>query len=145
MYQLNYRSIAAPNLTSEDINNILETANAVNTQKNITGCLIYHNKHFVQILEGDKADVLKVYEKIMTDPRHHSVNLLWESNVNDRHFEEWSMAFHHPDQKDTNQFVSNLLLLSEITDRSSGSLYSFWGNVRRILLGGSPSSIPETI
>ncbi|MCK7591666.1 BLUF domain-containing protein [Subsaxibacter sp. CAU 1640] len=144
MYQLNYRSKAAPNLTQEDINNILNTATTVNEEKNITGCLIYHNDSFVQILEGKKEDVLDVYEKIKNDPRHYDVHLLWENNVNGRYFEEWSMAFHNPENKGIQLFINNLLIFSEITDRSSGSLYSFWGNVRRVLLGGSPS-VPETI
>ena len=71
MYQLNYHSISRPGLGLEDFDNILEEAIAVNSTRNITGCLIYHNDRFVQILEGRKKDVLHVYGKIGGDKRHH--------------------------------------------------------------------------
>ena len=135
MYQLNYRSIARPGLTLEDLDQILETAMSFNQKRNITGCLIYHQQSFVQILEGDKNDILEIYEKIKADERHRNVTLLWDNHTQKRFFEEWSMAFYNPNSKDMQQFVNNMLLLSEFSNKSSGSLYSFWETVRRILNG----------
>lgn len=63
MYQLNYHSISRPGLDLGDLEHILEQANATNSARNISGCLIYHNNRFVQILKGRKKDVLKVYKK----------------------------------------------------------------------------------
>lgn len=137
MYQLNYHSISRPGLELEDLDNILEKAIARNSARNITGCLIYHNKSFVQILEGKKKDVLQVFNKIRTDERHHTVTLLWENHVEDRFFGEWNMACYRPDDKNVKQFVNNLLLLSEFSERSSGSLLSFWATVRKILRNGT--------
>lgn len=132
MYQLNYHSISSNTLDIEDINDILTKANTINESKNISGCLIYHNNNFVQILEGEKNEVLEVYAKIKNDARHHTVNLLWENEVNDRHFEDWNMAFYHPKENNMKQFVDNFLLLSSVSVRSSGTLLSFWASVRKI-------------
>ena len=139
MYQLNYRSIAKSDLEFKDLDDILEESIAENSARNISGCLIYHNNCFVQILEGKKKDVLELYEKIKADDRHHSVTLLWENNVENRFFAEWHMAYYKPNDKNMNEFVDNLILLSELSDRSSSSLMSFWGNVRKILRGGAIS------
>lgn len=135
MYQLNYRSESIPELESKDLADILEEANARNSEKNITGCLIYHEKSFVQILEGNKIDVLEIYEKITTDKRHHKVTLLWENDVESRYFTEWNMAYHQPEDRNLKLYVNNLLLLSQLSNRSSASLLSFWATVRTILRG----------
>ncbi|MDW5290327.1 BLUF domain-containing protein [Formosa sp. PL04] len=133
MYQLNYHSISKAGLTLEHLENILEEAVATNSERHISGCLVYHNNCFVQILEGEKKDVLHVFKKIKSDERHHTVNLLWENDVYKRYFTNWNMAFYRPDDKFSMQFVDNLLLLSTFSEKSSGSLMSFWGHVQRVL------------
>ncbi|MCW2118020.1 BLUF domain-containing protein [Flavobacterium sp. 7A] len=137
MYQLNYHSISSKGLVLKDLNDILDEAIAFNASKNISGCLIYHNDNFVQILEGEKKDVLEVYERIKKDNRHHSITLLWENKVNKRHFEEWNMAYYNPNEKNMKLFITNFLLLSSLSDRNSGTLLSFWSSVRKILEDGS--------
>ncbi|MBO3099953.1 BLUF domain-containing protein [Gelidibacter pelagius] len=136
MYQLNYRSTSRPGLGFEDLEAILEEAIATNSARNISGCLIYHNDSFVQILEGNKEDVLQVYEKIKADDRHHTVTLLWKNHVDHRFFEEWHMAYYRPDDKNVKEFVNDLLLLSELTDKPSSSLLTFWASVQKILRDG---------
>lgn len=143
MYQLNYHSISISGLGIGDLENILEEAISTNSAKNISGCLIYHNKRFVQILEGSKRDVLQVYKNIMADKRHHSVTLLWENDIENRFFEEWNMAFYRPDDEDLKRFVNNLVLLAEFSDKSSGSLLSFWATVSKILRNGTISHLEK--
>ena len=133
MYQLNYHSKSTLGLELKDLDNILAKANSINLEKNITGCLIYHNKSFVQILEGNKNDVLQVFEKIKNDQRHHTITLLWENNVEDRFFTEWNMAYLRPNGESVKEYINNLLLLSMLSDKSKASLLSFWTSVRRIL------------
>lgn len=133
MYQLNYRSQARPGLQLEDLDAILETAVAVNLANDVTGCLIYHKGSFVQVLEGKKKNVLAIYDKIKADDRHNTVTLLWENDVDQRFFPEWNMAYLRPEEKNLQQYIDNLVLLSELSDKSSGSLLSFWGSVRKIL------------
>lgn len=133
MYQLTYISKAIPDIKRQDLDDILEEADAENAIRNITGCLIYHNGRFVQILEGSKEDLRYIYRKIEADPRHHTVTLLWENEIDHRFFAQWNMAFYRADDKDVKVFVNNLLMLSEFSDKSSSSLLSFWATVSKIL------------
>ncbi|QDO94470.1 BLUF domain-containing protein [Formosa sediminum] len=133
MYQLNYHSKSHSDLSSDDLELILEAATTKNKTYNITGCLIYHNHAFVQILEGEKQDVLEIFELIKTDTRHHTIHLLWENTVEKRYFNKWNMAFYRPKDQFASQFVDNLTMLASFSEKSTGSLMSFWGHVRRIL------------
>lgn len=137
MYQLNYHSQSISGLSTIDLENILEEATTTNGERNITGCLIYHNDSFVQILEGEKKDVLEVYKKIKGDKRHHNIMLLYQNSIDTRSFTDWNMAYHKPEDQFVIQFVNNLLLLSKLSDNSSNSLTTFWGQVRRIIESGS--------
>lgn len=139
MYQLNYHSKAITGLKLQDLQDILEEAIAANAIHHITGCLIYHDKSFVQILEGSKEDVLHIFGKIKTDKRHHTVIVLWENHVDKRFFAEWNMAYYRPNTENVKNFVNNLLLLSKFSDKSSGSLLSFWASVRKIIGDGTIS------
>ena len=133
MYQLSYSSISNKGLKVEDLDAILEEAIAENSIKELSGCLVYHNNNFVQILEGKKSDVLFIYAKIENDPRHHQVRLLWENDVQERFFPEWNMAYYRPDDQDSKQFVDNLLMLSEYSEISSSAILSFWAEVSKVL------------
>ena len=135
IYQLNYRSKSKIQFTSQDLDDILDTATTVNGTLNISGCLIYHGDYFIQILEGAREDVIKLYETIAQDERHSEVTLLWDGDVKQRYFTGWNMAFYRPEEKNLIQYVNNLLMLSELSDKTSGSLLSFWSTVRNVIRG----------
>ncbi|MCK0125339.1 BLUF domain-containing protein [Gelidibacter sp. F2691] len=84
-------------------------------------------------MKAKKKNVLAIYDKIKADDRHNTVTLLWENDVDQRFFPEWNMAYLRPEEKNLQQYIDNLVLLSELSDKSSGSLLSFWGSVRKIL------------
>lgn len=136
MYQLNYRSQARNGLEKKDLDAILSTAIVKNAALEISGCLIYHNGYFVQILEGKKELVQSIFNNIERDNRHHNIVLLGESEVEKRTFPDWNMAYHEPSDKNVRQFVHNLLTLSELSAKSSDTLRNFWWEVRKVLLGG---------
>ena len=94
MFELVYFSSANPDLTSTGIANILNTARNFNSENNISGCLIYSNNEFLQILEGDKEIVQDLFTRIKKDKRHRNVILLTENSKEERMFPKWDMAFH---------------------------------------------------
>ena len=55
VFQLTYSSVAKPEITITDIEEIITQAKQYNTAHDITGCLIYNKGYFLQILEGGKA------------------------------------------------------------------------------------------
>ncbi|NHN26004.1 BLUF domain-containing protein [Flavobacterium jejuense] len=133
IYQLTYKSKATSRIALDDLNVILERSNLNNSKSNITGCLVFYNDFFIQILEGSKEDVLQIYDKICADDRHHSIELLWQNTAEKRFFVDWNMGFYTPEQESEILFVNNYKLLSNFADKSMGSLMRFWISVEKIL------------
>jgi hypothetical protein len=93
LYHIAYVSTAKDGLRYDDISGILEIANKNNKLRGVTGVLVYCNKHFFQILEGQKELVIDLYNEISTDARHDNIIKLQENEISDRNFASWSMAF----------------------------------------------------
>ena len=87
LYELTYCSIASNNLKQKDILKILAKSKEHNKKNNITGCLLYHNHEFLQIIEGEEDHILKVFEKIQQDKRHDQIILLEQGKKTNRLFE----------------------------------------------------------
>lgn len=138
MYELAYSSTACPSIAQQDIHTILEVARNFNAQHKITGCLVYHNHQFVQIIEGRKQTIQTLYTKIKSDNRHSNIQLLYEGTKAHRTFENWSMAFQklNPNQLQTideQLFAKNIILLSELADKPTFTVKLFWNKVRQII------------
>jgi hypothetical protein len=71
---------------------ILSIARQKNVERDVTGYLIFDKNWFIQILEGDRAQVRATYERIARDPRHTGVTLLDTKPVRQRTFSQWSMG-----------------------------------------------------
>jgi hypothetical protein len=93
LFQLSYVSTAKDGLKFEDIKSILEQSNGKNKDLEITGILVYCNKHFFQILEGEKKYIEDVFNTISVDCRHDNIIKIQECPITQRHFKSWAMAF----------------------------------------------------
>lgn len=93
LFQLCYVSTAKDGLRFEEIKEILNQSNNNNKTNQITGILIYCNKHFFQIIEGQKNYIEELFEKIMVDCRHDGVIKIQAKPIEKRYFDSWSMAF----------------------------------------------------
>ncbi len=138
MYELTYCSSATSSLGAEDISGILEKARDFNSKNNITGCLLYHNHEFIQILEGEKETVLNLFTKIGQDHRHTNIVLLAEGNKKDRVFYNWSMAYHELSKDDAQGigegvFVDNFITFSSLAEKSTFPALLFWNTAQRML------------
>ena len=74
--QLVYYSISSIKITMEVIYDIREISIRNNSKKNITGCLLYHDNVFLQLLEGENENIDNLYESIQKDKRHSTVTLI---------------------------------------------------------------------
>ena len=92
-YHLSYVSTCCDRLCMGHIKEILDISNENNKSLGITGILIYCNKYFFQILEGDKESVEALFSKISIDPRHDNVIKLQGTFVKSRQFDQWNMCF----------------------------------------------------
>jgi hypothetical protein len=73
------------------LNGILSDARRVNPQHDVTGALICRADLYLQLLEGPKAAVEAIYERIARDDRHVEVQRLVTRPVESRLFGDWAM------------------------------------------------------
>ena len=131
MFELIYRSIAQPSITNNEVVDILNTSRQFNAAHGITGCLVFYNHEFVQILEGDKKTVQELYAKIEKDKRHTDVQLLDENEKAERTFPKWSMAFYDLSTATVNSadealFIKNFTLAADLTEKPTHAVRLFW-------------------
>ena len=75
-----------------ELSRILHVARTRNRSKSITGCLLFSDRYFVQLLEGERALVSKLYSQIAADTRHRDVELVEVQPIETRDFADWDMA-----------------------------------------------------
>lgn len=94
-YYLIYQSRAIAPFTDVELTALLQQARTHNRQVHITGLLLHASEgRFLQILEGEEADVRQLYyEHILSDPRHYQCQVLGEGSCAERSFADWNMGF----------------------------------------------------
>ena len=94
LYRLAYRSrsLIAADRSDAELAQILRTARARNSALKVTGALMLYQNWFAQILEGPEDAIKSLYDRIKTDARHDSVQLLEQGAATQRSFEKWAMA-----------------------------------------------------
>lgn len=75
------------------IHEILVSARRNNIMTDITGMLLYHSRHFIQIMEGSRVELSRTYRRVSYDPRHTRQVLMEVREIEMRSFTDWSMAF----------------------------------------------------
>jgi hypothetical protein len=95
-YRLVYSSEATPGLAPAELEGMLAESRIRNAKHGITGVLVFVDGAFLQVLEGEKNDVLDLMSRIDRDPRHRAVKVFYEQEVEERAFESWSMAYLSP-------------------------------------------------
>lgn len=93
VFQTIYVSSAAFELSRDDVYEILETSRLNNSAAGLTGMLLYHDGNFIQVLEGERKNVLSTLSRIERDTRHRGVIRLIERDIDEREFGSWSMGF----------------------------------------------------
>ena len=92
LVRLLYASRAAAALSQEQIDSILQQSRRHNPELGITGVLCHSGDIFMQVLEGSRAAVNKLYNDIVRDDRHRDVVLLHYEEVARRRFAGWTMG-----------------------------------------------------
>jgi hypothetical protein len=71
---------------------ILRQAAAWNQQNEVTGVLCEGQGVYLQVLEGERSTVTRLYARIFADPRHADLELLHCESTTGRRYAGWSMA-----------------------------------------------------
>lgn len=94
LVELTYLSEAVSDMSFLGLMRLLESARAFNQEHGITGILFYDNQQFGQIIEGERANIMKVWKRIQEDKRHHRIELLEIREITERTYPEWLLRFY---------------------------------------------------
>jgi hypothetical protein len=83
---------AGADLTSVELQSLLDECRRKNAVAGITGILLYQNRSFFQVLEGDRNVVEAVYERISEDKRHKRATKIILELIAKRAFADWTMG-----------------------------------------------------
>ena len=92
LVRLMYASRATAPERQDELAAILKASRRHNPEAGITGLLCCSGSIFLQVLEGGRNQVSKLYHRIATDPRHHDVVLLSYDEIDERSFAGWAMG-----------------------------------------------------
>ncbi|MDO9091212.1 MAG: BLUF domain-containing protein [Rubrivivax sp.] len=92
LVRLMYASRAVPAIDQDALLAIVRKSKANNPSQGVTGVLCFSEGIFLQVLEGGRSAVNKLYNRIATDPRHTDVELLCYEEIGERRFAGWSMG-----------------------------------------------------
>lgn len=92
MFQFVYISTAARNRVEDQVDDILALSRRNNSGAGVTGVLLHRGRRFLQVLEGDRDDVMTTVARIERDPRHIAIVPLSTRETAVREFGDWSMA-----------------------------------------------------
>ncbi|PSC06882.1 blue light sensor protein [Alsobacter soli] len=74
------------------IKQILQASIRNNARDGVTGYMVFDDRVFAQILEGEEAVVARTYARIGADPRHGDLILLDRTTEPRRAFPNWAMG-----------------------------------------------------
>lgn len=94
LVELSYLSETVSDMSFLGLMRLLESARNFNQNHGITGILFYDNQQFGQIIEGERANVMKVWKRIQEDQRHHRIELLEIRETAERAFPGWLLRFY---------------------------------------------------
>ncbi len=92
-----YVSSAVKLMSQSELLDLLKQARENNARNQITGMLLYKDGGFMQAFEGEEEMAMRLYGKILVDPRHKNIMTLLSGPLESRQFTGWSMAFNNID------------------------------------------------
>ena len=92
LVRLMYASRAADSVSTDALGAILRRSRQDNQASGITGLLCLSGGSFLQVLEGGRAQVSALYNRIAADARHRDVVLLSYEEIGERRFAGWAMG-----------------------------------------------------
>lgn len=116
MIQLIYASYATREMSNKNLVDLLEKSRQRNSRQNITGLLLYAEKKFLQVLEGDIKDVEEIYDAILNDDRNMSNVVYDKKTITEREFPNWTMGFRHLKKSDRDNIEGFSDFLDSETD-----------------------------
>jgi len=77
-------AVGATGVSTLSIAQILGNAESNNRRDHITSCVMFHQGHILQAIEGSRVDVDRLMRRLLLDPRHSGVRILIDTPVAER-------------------------------------------------------------
>jgi len=81
-------AVGATGASTLSIAQILGVSDRNNRRDRVSGCLMFHQGHILQALEGERADLDRLMRRIIADPRHTSLRVLSDMPIAKRRMDE---------------------------------------------------------
>jgi len=77
---------------AQELEQILSASRRNNAAAGLTGVLLVEGDFFIQVLEGSRRDITRLFGKLLHDARHVDVELAMFEETSERLFSNWSMT-----------------------------------------------------
>lgn len=124
-----YASAATPEFSESDLPHLLTSSRTANTAVGLTGMLLYTDRSFFQVLEGEESCVDALLTKLQRDPRHARLTVVIREVIARRAFDEWTMGY----ASATNGEVADLVGGNDFFGSQSCLLHLDGGRARKLL------------
>ncbi len=115
-YAISYVSTANIDFQDQEIEDMMIKTSQFNFDKKITGILLYNERNFFQLIEGEKETIQKLYEKIKQDSRHDNIIKILEKTVFEPAFDGYLTDFITDTKKYSESQLKHYLHYIEVLD-----------------------------
>ena len=88
-----YCSVSTKDFSPADLATLLTECREKNSTAGLTGMLLYSDRTFFQVLEGDRPVVEALLRKLILDKRHERVTKIVLEPIEERLFAHWTMGY----------------------------------------------------
>lgn len=81
-------AVGATGASTLSIAQILGVSERNNRRDHISGCVMFHQGHILQALEGGRIDLDRLLRRLLTDPRHTDIRILSDMPIAARRLHE---------------------------------------------------------
>lgn len=81
-------AVGATGVSTLSIAQILGHAEGSNRRDHITSCVMFHQGHILQVIEGGRVDIDRLMRRLLGDPRHRGLRVLVDMPINTRTLQE---------------------------------------------------------
>lgn len=81
-------AVGATGTSTLSIAQILGIAERNNRRDHVTSCVMFHQGHILQIMEGARADLDRLMRRLSVDPRHTGLRILLDAPIAARAIDE---------------------------------------------------------
>jgi len=77
-------AVGATGASTLSVAQIVGVSDRNNRRDCVSGCLMFHQGHILQALEGERADLDRLMRRLIADPRHTGLRILSDMPIADR-------------------------------------------------------------